>query len=154
MNKKLTNTFEQEVQTTGEEGCPAENSPRESGSGSFCQVCLCLFVCLVFLVFGFVCEEPIRLLFVLPHLWVSFSYTFHIYTYPFILIHDPEQKSVTVSAWSQRGGDPGFGILSPSYKDAQADSNTRVFAPLAKTQVDQTLGWLIKNHDIQRTKYL
>ena len=44
MNKKLTNTFEQEVQTTGEEGCPAENSPRESGSGSFCQVCLCLFV--------------------------------------------------------------------------------------------------------------
>ena len=83
---------------------------------------------------------------------------FHFHTHsilahhPFILICVPEPKSVTVSAWSQRGGAPGFDILFPSCKDAQADSNTRVFAPLAKTQVDQTLGWLIKNHDIQRTK--
>ena len=70
---------------------------------------------------------------------------FHFHTHsilahhPFILICVPEPKSVTVSAWSQQGGDPGFDIPSPSYKDAQADSNTRVFAPLAKTQVDQTV---------------
>ena len=56
-----------------------------------------------------------------------------------IPILDPEPRSGTVFVWSQQDEDPDFVALSPSFKDAQVDSSTRVCAPLAKTQVDQRL---------------